>query len=191
MPARSKSRIHRKAINTPGHAHELTFSCYQRFPFLKVERTCQWLADAIQTARAKYSFELWAFVLMPEHVHLIVHPRQAEYEMRKIIAGIKLPVARRATHFLEETNSQWLAKITRQRGRHADRLFWQSGGGYDRNTTCGKTLLRMVEYLHNNPVRRGLVELAADWKWSSAAAFECGSCPILLDPIPWDWLDDA
>jgi hypothetical protein len=58
-------RIHRKAINTPGHAHELTFSCYHRFQFLKAERTCQWLAEAIQTARVKDSFDLWAFVFMP------------------------------------------------------------------------------------------------------------------------------
>jgi REP element-mobilizing transposase RayT len=116
MPTRSKSRIHRKAIDAPGHAHELTFSCYQRFPFLKTERTCQWLADAIQVARAKHSFDLWAFVIMPEHVHLIVRPRQAECEMRKIMAGIKLPVARRAIHYLEEANSPWLAKITRPGG---------------------------------------------------------------------------
>jgi putative transposase len=184
-------RIHRKAINTPGHAHELTFSCYQRFPFLKAERTCQWLADAIDAARAKHSFDLWAFVFMPEHVHLIVRPREAEYAMPRIVAGIKLPVARRAIHFLEETKSPWLEKITRQRGQHTDRLFWQSGGGYDRNITCGKTLLQMIDYLHNNPVRRGLVERAADWKWSSAAGFEGGTCPIAIDPIPWEWLADA
>ena len=140
MPARSKSRIHRKAINTSGHAHELTFSCYQRFAFLKAERTCQWLADAIHAARVKQSFDLWAFVFMPEHVHLIVRPRQLNYAMPKIMAGIKLPVARRAIHFLEAENSPWLARITRQRGKHKERLFWQYGGGYDRNVTSGKTL---------------------------------------------------
>src|SRR5205814_799973 len=58
MPGRSRGRIHRQAINAPGHAHELTFSCYQRFPFLKAERTCQWLADAIAAARVKHSFDL-------------------------------------------------------------------------------------------------------------------------------------
>src|SRR5437016_3019104 len=99
MPDRSRSKIHRKAINTPGHAHELTFSCYQRFSFLKAERTCQWLAEAIVAARTKHVLDLWDFVFMPEHVHLIVRPRQPEYEMRKVLAGIKLPVARRAVRF--------------------------------------------------------------------------------------------
>ena len=183
--------FHRKAINSPGHAHELTFSCFHRFAFLKAERTCQWLADAIEAARVKHSFDLWAYVFMPDHVHLIVHPRQSEYAMPKIMAGIKLPVARRAIDYLQQTNSPWLAKITRQRGKHTERLFWQYGGGYDRNITCGKTLLRMLEYLHLNPVRRGLVLRAGDWKWSSAAAFEGGHSPIPLDPIPWEWLADS
>jgi len=191
MPRRSTGRIHRHAINSPGHAHELTFSCYRRFPFLKAERACQWLAEAIEAARPKHPFDLWAYVFMPEHVHLIVYPRQVEYSMSKIMAGIKLPMARRAIHFLQQASSLWLARITRQRGKHTERLFWQYGGGYDRNITGGKTLLRMIDYLHNNPVRRGLVERAVDWKWSSAAALEDGIGPIRLDSIPWDWLVDA
>src|SRR4051794_32072582 len=85
----------RKTYNTPGHAHELTISCYRRFQFLKAERTCNWLADAIAEARVKHDFALWAYVFMPEHAHLIIFPRQAEYDIGKIAAGLKLPVARR------------------------------------------------------------------------------------------------
>jgi putative transposase len=186
------SRIqHRNAINTPGHAHELTFSCYHKFQFLKAERTCQWLADAIQTARVKHSFDLWAFVFMPEHAHLIVLPRDPEYDMSPIMAGIKLPVAKRAIAYLALHDPSWLVKISRRRGTRTERCFWQSGGGYDRNITHGKTLLKMIDYLHHNPVRRGLVERASDWKWSSAAYFEGGSSPIPLDPIPFEWLADT
>src|SRR5262245_52229053 len=158
----------RKPFDTPGHAHELTFSCYQRFQFLRAERTCLWLADAIQRARTKYDFALWAYVFMPEHVHLILSPRRADYQMRQIMSAIKLPVAKRAIRFLEAEKSPWLDRISRKRGSRHQRLFWQSGGGYDRNITCGKTLLQMIDYLHNNPVWRGLVERACDWKWSSA-----------------------
>ena len=181
----------RKTFNTSGHAHELTFSCYERFQFLRSERTCNWLADAINVARVKHQFELWAYVFMPEHVHLIVFPRQPEYEMRKIASGIKLPVAKRAIQFLEATNSAWLSKISRKRGARNERLFWQSGGGFDRNVTCGKTLLKMIDYIHYNPVRRGLVVCVRDWKWSSAAAFEGGASPLAVDPIPYEWLVDT
>ncbi len=184
-----ESRQHRRReINAPGHAHELTFSCFHRFRFLQAERTCPWLADAIEAARELHAFDLWAYVFMPEHVHLIVRPRRPGYQMRSILAGIKVPVARRAIRYLQDQKSPWLQRLTRQRGSRTERLFWQSGGGYDRNITCAKTLLQMIDYLHLNPVRHGLVASARDWKWSSAAWFEGGSSPLPLDPIPWEWL---
>jgi putative transposase len=63
---------HRRSYNDPNHAHELTFTCYHRFRFLTSDRTCGWLAEAIQEARVKLDFALSAYVFMPEHVHLIV-----------------------------------------------------------------------------------------------------------------------
>ena len=61
-----RSRLQRpRAYNDPGHAHELTFSCFRKYRFLCKERTCEWLADAIEAAREKLQFNLWAFVFMP------------------------------------------------------------------------------------------------------------------------------
>src|SRR5260370_33310504 len=54
--------LHRRSYNEPGHAHELTFTCYNRFRFLSSDRTCGWLAEAIEKARAELDFALWAFV---------------------------------------------------------------------------------------------------------------------------------
>jgi putative transposase len=48
----------RRSFNEPGHAHELTFTCYRRFQFLAAERTCGWLAEAIESARAELDFAL-------------------------------------------------------------------------------------------------------------------------------------
>jgi putative transposase len=68
-------------------------------------------------------------------------------------------------------------------------MFWQSGGGYDRNIDSGRTLLEMIDYIHLNPVRRGFVARAEDWKWSSAQQLltEANPTPV-VDPIPPDWL---
>jgi putative transposase len=182
-------RTHRKNINEPGHAHELTFSCYRRFPFLKSEQTCQWLAEAIENARSRECFSLWAYVFMPDHVHLLIYPHSSDYDMADIRKAIKKPVAERAIKYLVEHSPEWLPRITRQRGGRIERLFWQSGGGYDRNVTSPRVLLSVIDYLHMNPVRRGLVERAVEWKWSSAAWFlEAGSSPMTPDRIPADWL---
>ena len=184
------SHRHRQNINEPGHAHELTFSCYHQFKFLAPERTCQWLADAIEEARQEWNFELWAYVFMPEHAHLLVYPREKIYDIADIRKAIKSPVATKAIRFLEQNATEWLPRITRQRGSKTERLFWQSGGGYDRNVTSPRTLLSVIDYIHQNPVRRGLVERADQWKWSSAAWFlGTGHSPIALDWIPQIWIE--
>lgn len=178
----------RKSYNIAGHAHELTFSCYRRYPFLKAERCCQWLADAINDARERLNFALWGYVFMPDHVHLIIFPRGEQYAISRVLESIKRPVGVQAIRYLEATNSSWLARLTRRRGQRTERLFWQSGGGYDRNITSPKTLLRMLDYLHENPVRKGHVARAQDWLWSSAGHYAGGSSPLVIDAIPAEWL---
>ncbi len=182
----------RRAINEPGHAHELTFSCYRRYQFLSAERTCEWLAAAIERAKTKHDFALWAFAFMPEHVHLIIQPRRPIDSISAILQVIKQPVGQRAVAFLEANASQWLPRITRRRGGSVERLFWQSGGGYDRNIEEPKTLWAMIDYVHLNPVRRGLVARAADWRWSSAGWNEgTPTVELIPDQIPPEWASDS
>ena len=80
------------------------------------ERTCGWLAEAIAAARKKWNFALWAYVFMPEHVHLIICPRDSVYEVSAILSAIKEPVGRTAVKYLEVTLPDWLPRITRIRG---------------------------------------------------------------------------
>jgi REP-associated tyrosine transposase len=171
MDWRSRS-MRRRAVNEPGHAHELTFTCFRRYRFLKAEQTCQWLADAIDGARKKLEFAVLAYVFMPEHVHLIIHPKHVDYDIRLILQKIKEPVGRRAVRHLLANAPHWLPRISVKRGNRVERRFWQAGGGFDRNVVEPKTILAMIEYIHANPVRRGLVSLEEQWKWSSAGWFE-------------------
>jgi putative transposase len=183
-------RTKRRTYNEPGHAHELTFSCYRKFPFLRAERTCAWLAEAIETARRERDFALWAYVFMPDHVHMIVWPRRPAYEVAGILRAIKEPVGRRAVAFLEREAPEWLPRIAQGRGLKVERHFWQPGGGFDRNLVEPGTLRAMIDYLHLNPVRKGLVERARDWRWSSAAWFEGIAAEGLVpDRIPPEWTD--
>ena len=74
--------------------------------------------------------------------------------------------------------------------------FWQEGPGYDRNLTRPAMALAAIDYLHNNPVRRGLVKEPLDWKWSSARYYlsdstsaNCG--PPEINPLPAEWLQEG
>ena len=183
-------RRHRVNINEPRHAHELTFSCYRGFPFLKAERTCQWLVEALDNARRNLDFAVWAYVFMPDHAHVIVYPRQDEYDIAQIKHAVKSPVGRRGIAWLKANTPEWLPKITRNRGGKTERLFWQSGGGYDRNVVTRQTLLSMIDYLHDNPVRKQLVSRPRDWKYSSAAWYDdLTDVPLIPDKISPDWLE--
>jgi putative transposase len=187
-----RKRRRRVNINEPGHAHELTFSCYHGFKFLRAERTCLWLADSIEKARKEFSFSLWAYVFMPNHAHLLIWPKAPVYDIAVIRQAMKSPVARRAIAYMKSRAPHWLAKVSRERGDEIEHLFWQSGGGYDRNMISSKALMASIDYLHMNPVRKELVETAADWKWSSAAWYIKGEAiPISVDPIPAEWLESS
>ena len=127
---------------------------------------------------------------MPDHVHLVVWPRDRQYDDSDFLKAVKEPVSRRAIQFLRREAPAWLEKIRVRRGLRIEHHFWQPGRGHDRNITASKTLLSMIEYVHLNPVRRGLVKRARDWKWSSAGWFEGAALNELEpDPIRWDWLE--
>jgi putative transposase len=162
---------HRKTIrhfNDPGHTHFLTFSCCQRLPFFKSDRTRQWLVEAIAKAREKHEFILLAYVIMPEHVHLLIQPQGSDYDIAAILKAIKQPVARRAKRFLEEENPVWLKRLKVKSGNREVFRFWQAGPGYDRNIRDEKEMSEKLQYIHNNPVKRGLAARGEDWLWSSA-----------------------
>jgi len=159
----------KKTYNEPGHAHFLTYSCYQRLPLLTKDRSRTWVLEAIQSARSKCDFDLWAYVVMPGHVHLLLRPRQQQYRVARILAALKRPVAVQAkAHLIQTGNTEWLDKLTVKKGKKAIFRFWQTGGGYDENICDEKPVLEVIEYIHHNPVRRGLVEKSTDWAWSSS-----------------------
>ena len=178
-----------KRQNTPGHAHYLTFSCFQRRPFLNRDRTRGWMVDAIALTRERHQLDLWAWVIMPEHVHLLLHPREADYNISAILSTLKQPVSKRAILFVNQEApafAKWM--LDRQPNGKETQRFWQRGGGYDHNLWTPAKVWEKIDYMHANPVRRGLVERADDWKWSSYGDY-AGTCtgplPIDRDSLPF------
>ena len=121
-----------KRYNNPGHAHELTFSCYRNQKFLISERVCKWLIESIEKAREIHKFSLWAYVFMPDHVHLLIKPTKEQYNISNILKDIKTNPARKAVKYLKENKPFELSKLSSEQ-QYRKYRFWQKGGGYDRN----------------------------------------------------------
>jgi putative transposase len=151
-------------LNEPGHAHALTFSCEGRRALLEPDRAKQLLIEGLSAARRKKGFDLWAYVIMPEHVHLLIWPRERPYSISAILKAIKQPVSFRA----------------REAGLTEGVSFWLPGGGFDRNLTNPKAVHAEIEYMHANPVRRGLCVRPTDWGYSSAR-FWAGLDGVVLE----------
>ncbi len=172
-----------KRYNIPGHAHALTFACFQRQAFLSKDGSRQWLVDAIARAPSKHCFHVWAYVIMPDHAHLLLWPTELEYDVSEILNSIKQSVAKRALIHVRRTAPGFLARMEdRQPDGKMHYRFWQRGGGYDRNIVEPATVYQQIEYIHNNPVRRGLCARPEDWTWSAAADYAgMGSGPLAID----------
>lgn len=117
---------------------------------------------------------------MPEHVDLLVYPGDAPERMARFLQALKGPVAPKAIAYLESEAPAWLDRVTVREGRRLRRRFWQPGGGYDRNITSMEALRAVIDYIHDNPLRRGLVARAEDWEWSSARWY-AGMRPVKVE----------
>ena len=175
---------HRKTVkhyHEPGDCHELTFSCYRRMSLLTNDPWRKLLAKQIDTANDRHDFRLVAFVFMPEHLHLLVYPAGGS-EVSDLLKAIKRPVSYRIKQILQEHQSPLLNRLTIQErpGKMTFR-FWQEGPGYDRNMNTEKAIVAAIDYIHRNPVRRGLVERASQWKWSSARWYESDGLEVDAD----------
>jgi putative transposase len=179
LPTMSASRPHRKLVkhyHEPGDLHALTFSCYKRQPLLTNDAWRQQLARCVESAGEELEMRLAAFVFMPEHVHLLVVPMSSEPAFDEYLARVKQPFSKWVRQQLTDVKSPLLNRLTvEERPGKTCFRFWQEGPGYDRNLATPAVIEAAVQYIHMNPVRRGLVERAVDWKWSSARWY-------LLDP---------
>ena len=138
----------------------------------------------------KHPFQLWAYVFMPEHVHLLIQPNEG-VTVSAILHNLKPAVTHEALRWVREHRPAFLEQMKdRQPNGKCFYRFWQRGGGYDRNIWTIQELYEKIDYIHANPVRRGLVEHPGDWPWSGWRAWhEDSDSPLRIDREslpPWE-----
>ena len=162
---RTRKRKTRTRYETLGEVRYLTFSCYHHLPLFNNDAIKDEFVRALDTARRRTNCRIIAWIIMPDHVHMMVVPSLPRYPVSVFLKNLKGPFARKVLDRWRALNAPILLRLTDRRGRHH---FWQVGGGYDRNIDSEDEYEEKFDYIHLNAVRAGLVDDPVDWRWSSA-----------------------
>jgi len=134
-----------KRFQNTGQSHFVTFSCYHRRPMFTTVASRRLFESALERVRRKFRLRVFGYVVMPEHVHLLVSEPHRE-TLADALKSLKQSISRRLIGNAEH--------------------FWQKRY-YDRNVRNYREFTVKLRYLHRNPVKRGLVQRPDQWNWSS------------------------
>jgi putative transposase len=144
-----------------GDTHFLTFSCYDRQPYLAIEAARELFERTLEQMRRRYVFYVFGYVIMPEHVHLMV-TEPARGMLDRAIQALKTSVSKQS-----DQRPFWLARY------------------YDFNVHSEEKHIEKLKYMHRNPVTRGLVARPEEWKWSSFRHYLTGEVGTVEIESSW------
>jgi putative transposase len=143
--------------------HFITFSCFRRLPFLEAPEPKETFEAVFEQTRARHQARVYAYVLMPEHIHLLINE----------------PPSILVAQFLKA-----LKQITSRKLRGDQRQFWQPRY-FDANTRGEAARSEVIRYIHRNPVKRGLVASPGEYRWSSFNHYATGIRGVVEIESEW------
>jgi putative transposase len=153
-----------------GSLHFITWSCYRRQPLLHIAaRRDLWLT-VLEKMRNRYRFAVIGYVVMPEHIHLLVSEPQVA-NPSTVVQAVKLGFSRRLTGAPDALHRIWQSRV------------------YDFNLWSQRKEIEKLKYMHRNPVVRGLVETPNQWPSSSYRFYAYGE-PGLVRINDWCWWEE-
>jgi putative transposase len=143
--------------------HFITFSCFDRLPFLSDPQSLTTVEAILERTRSRHQARIYAYVLMPEHVHLLINEPPA------------MPLDQFIKAFKQETS-----KLLKGERKH----FWLARY-YDRNVRGEREHADTIGYIHHNPVDRKLVQSAEQYEYSSFNHYRTGHPGVVEIESEW------
>jgi putative transposase len=163
-----------------GHLHFITFRCYRRVPFLRSVRVRKVFVQILDEVRNRYGFSLVGYVVMPEHVHLLIG-EPAQGTPSTVIQVLKQRVSRRLRRKKKAIAGQ--LNLNFESGEPSQPRIWQSRF-YDFNGWSLKKRVEKLHYMRMNPLKRKLVDHPKDWPWSSFSFYANPKLGLIrVDPV--------
>lgn len=159
--------------------HFVTFTTVDWIPALSIHEVANIILDSLRFMQEEERIVLYGYVLMKDHLHLIMTSEKLIDEIR----NIKSFTAKKILGFLIENNFDDLVeKFKENKLSHktdSNHQFWQEGS-HPKMILGNEMLRRKLEYIHNNPVRAGYVDDFMEWPFSSARDYfgDGGAIPL-------------
>ena len=144
------------------HLHFITCSCYRRLALFRLARSRDRFLSVLEQTRLRYRFVVVGYVVMPEHIHLLM----SEPEVGTPSTVMQVLKQRTARALLLKTKRRDPRQIELFGEAPERASFWQRRF-YDFNVWTDRKRVEKLRYMRENPVKRGLVAEAQDWRWSS------------------------
>jgi putative transposase len=161
-----------------GYHHFVTTSCYQRRPLLDTARSRDLFLEVTEQIRQRHQFIVVGHVVMPEHVHLLFSEPERGHPWL-MLAALKQSFSHRLLRELRVQTSarrDTLCSTPVAAGHVWERRF------YDFVVFTQKKRVEKLDYMHRNPVQRGLALRPEQWRWSSFRHYAYGEAgPVLVN----------
>jgi REP element-mobilizing transposase RayT len=164
-----------------------TITVLDWLPVLIEARYIDPIVESLNYCRTQRGLQLFAFVVMPNHLHLIAAARD---DLNMVIRDFKRFTSRMIHDRLNEDGRgsvlHWLQHATQAARRQRGELGLWADGFHPQAVYSRDVIQQKLDYLHNNPVRKGLVQTPEAW-WYSSAGWYAGDKPVCMEMDQLEW----
>jgi REP element-mobilizing transposase RayT len=168
----------RYRVDGPYLTHFVTATVVAWLPVFTKESRCDIIVDSLAYCRTHKGLQIYAWVILDNHLHAIL----AAPDLSRVLADVKRHTARRLLEVLEAEGCEWLLnQLHYHRCEHKTETAYQvwQEGSHPQVCRSDAVMEQKIEYVQNNPVKRGLVAAPEHWRYSSAHEYCPGVKPVL------------
>jgi len=161
----------RYKVYEPTHPHFVTCTALHWIPLFTRQDSVQIIIDCLKFLQKKDNLKLYAYVILENHLHMIVQSSDIEKSMK----SFKQYTAKELLTLLKKENVKNILEQLKfyKKAHHkaTDFQVWEEG--YQPKLISSDDMMKMkIKYIHENPLKRGYVDEAVHWRYSSARDYE-------------------